>query len=426
MLAVLHQLESSQWLPADALQKLQYQQLELVLRHATAHSPYYRERWAGLLGSRAPATPESFAALPLLSRRDLQSQFDRLKCGQVPPHGGVGEAVTTGSTGTPVRVLKTELCLLMWDVMTLRDDAWHRRDLGGKLAMVRHGMPEGEFDNWGRATRGLTPTGPLVVMGIEHDVSAHLAWLHRQQPDYLMTHPSLLAEMLRQASANGMRPARLREVRTFGEPVTQELREHCRDAWGARIVDAYSTNEVGYIALQCPEHEHFHVQSEDLLVEILDDEGRPCAPGETGRVVVTTLHNFAMPLVRYDIGDYAEAGEACACGRGLPVIRRIAGRVRNMLVTADGRRYWPALGSRSIAQQAPVLQYQLAQRRLDLIEARLVTARPLDKGEEDALRQFFLSRLPPGLRLEFAYRESIPRGKGGKFEDFLSELADSL
>src|SRR6185295_14515719 len=99
--------------------------------------------------------------------------------------------------------------------------------------------------------------------------------------------------------------------------------------WGVGVVDVYSSEECGQIALQCPEHEQYHVQSESVLVEVLDDEGRPCAPGTIGRVVLTTLQNFAMPLIRYDIGDFAEPGPACPCGRALPVLTRIVGRVRN-------------------------------------------------------------------------------------------------
>ena len=83
----------------------------------------------------------------------------------------------------------------------------------------------------------------------------------------------------------------------------------------------YSCEEAGYIALQCPQAEHYHCQSESVLVEVLDDEGRPCTPGQVGKVVLTALHNFAMPLIRYENQDYAEVGPPCACGRGLPVKR---------------------------------------------------------------------------------------------------------
>jgi phenylacetate-CoA ligase len=135
------------------------------------------------------------------------------------------------------------------------------------------------------------------------------------------------------------------------------------------------------------------------------------------------LHNFAMPLIRYDIGDFAEAGPACACGRGLPVLRRIHGRVRNMLVTADGRRYWPFLGGYQAIREAPQLrQAQFAQIAPDLIEARLVASGPLTAEQEEGMRRRVLARLPPGMRMRIGYRDRIARGAGGKFEEFVCEL----
>ena len=169
-------------------------------------------------------------------------------------------------------------------------------------------------------------------------------------------------------------------------------------------------------------YEHYHVQSEGLVVEVLDDDGMPCAPGRVGRVVVTTLHNFAMPLVRYEIGDYAEPGEPCACGRGLPVLRRILGRVRNTLVTADGRRYWPIFSTRKLVDVAPILQHQFVQKEYDLIEVKLVTAVPLGPEQEAQMRRHILSQVPSGMRLRFTYTDTIPRNAGGKFEDFVSEV----
>lgn len=216
----------------------------------------------------------------------------------------------------------------------------------------------------------------------------------------------------------------LRQLRTFGEILDGETRRLCHEAWGIAVSDAYSAVEVGYIALQCSQHDHYHVQSEDVLVEILDEKrGGPCKPGELGRVVITTLHNFAMPLVRYDIGDYAEPGEPCACGRGLPVIRRIVGRVRNMLVTAEGKRFWVGLGSGTIPGIGPIRQYQFVQTALDHVEARLVVGAPLTPEQESRVRERVLHQLPAGFTVTLAYRDTIARGLTGKFEDFLCEIA---
>jgi len=427
MLALLFHLDRSQWLPLDQIRERQLQQLQVLVRHALATVPYYRERWANRYDAATPLTFERFADLPLLTRRELQEQFEHLKSRNVPPgHGGIKESQSSGSTGTPVRILKTQLSGLFWNAFNLRDHVWHRRDLRGKLATIRHGIPAGEFEHWGPATAGLVADGPSVVLGVRDSVETQLRWLEQQQPDYLMTYPSIAAELAKLVIDGENRFERLREVRTLGETLAPEVRELCREAWSVPVNDIYSAEEVGYIALQCPQHEHYHTLEEGVLVEVLDEQNQPCAPGQLGRVVVTSLHNFAMPLIRYELGDYAEPGEPCACGRSLPVLRRVLGRVRNMLVTAAGERYWPAFGARSFTQIAPVQQCQLAQIEYDLVEARLVTATALSPEQERGLRALIQSRLPAGFRVRFDYRDQIARGAGGKYEGFVCALPSGV
>ena len=205
--------------------------------------------------------------------------------------------------------------------------------------------------------------------------------------------------------------------------VSPALREQCRATWGVSIVDVYSSQEVGYIALQCPESGLFHLQSETMMVEILDDAGNPTPPGDVGRVVVTGLHNLAMPLIRYDIRDYAEPGEPCPCGRGLPTIRRVVDRLRNMLVLPNGDKRWPLTGFHDFRDIAPIRQYQLVQKSLDLIEVRFVVDRQLNVAEEDQLRAVIQNALGHPFEIFFRYVDEMPKTAGGKFEEFISEIS---
>jgi len=422
-LALQFQLERSQWLAPARLLELQLRQLDILLRHAHRTVPYCRERWAGVYDPGVPLTADAFAALPILSRQELQAHSEAM-CSADPPaaHGKGGYARTSGSSGRPVKVLKSGLTELMWRAFGLREHLWHRRDFSGKLAAIRQGVPQGEAEGWGAATEALA-TGRSATLPVGTDVRTQLEWLKQQKPDYLLTHPTNLAELARQSLKCGIRVPGLREVRTRGEMLPRETRDLCRKAWGIPVTDVYSSNEVGYIALQCPDHEHYHVQSEGIMVEVLNAQGKACNPGEIGRIVVTLLHNFAMPLVRYEIGDYAEAGPPCSCGRGLPVLSRIMGRVRNVLILASGERFWPSFAAHDIDRIAPVLQYQFVQKDYGLVEARLVTAGPLTESQEEALRRHFLGRLPAGFELRLVYCDEIPRSAGGKFEYFVSEVA---
>jgi phenylacetate-CoA ligase len=331
------------------------------------------------------------------------------------------ESSTSGSTGAPVRVLKTGLTDLMWRAVTLRDHVWHRRDLSAKLAAIRQGAPDQTGDNWGAATWGIN-TGPVAMLSMGRSADAQLDWLRAQRPQYLLTYPSNAAEIARRSMERREPLESLLEVRTLGELLAPETRELLGRAGDVPVIDMYSADEVGYIGLQCPANAYYHVQGESILVEVLDEHGAPCGPGETGRVVLTSLHNFATPLIRYEIGDYAELGPQCSCGRGLPVLRRVLGRVRNMLVTASGERYWPTFGLRSLSEAAPVRQAQFVQKSHSLVEARLVLEAPLTAEQSARVRERVLERLPAGFELRVLSVDSIERGAGGKFEDFLSEI----
>jgi len=210
----------------------------------------------------------------------------------------------------------------------------------------------------------------------------------------------------------------------MAEPLDLELENRLVSAWGVRVSDIYTSNECGQIAFRCREHNNLHVQSEGIFVEILDDRGARCAPGETGQVVLTSLHNLATPLIRYQIGDYATVGETCGCGRASPVIRQVLGRVRNLALSPDGRRYWPtALGKTRVI--AAIRQAQWVQTARDAIELRVVLDRPLTAAETQLAIDTVCKALGHPYRVEIVAVEAIARGPTGKFEEFLSLLDET-
>jgi phenylacetate-CoA ligase len=427
--ALLAQLERSQWWSADELREHQFAQLRPLLAHAYQTVPFYRRRFEDAGVDPERITPESWASLPLLTRTDLQTAGDTLKSIQVPAdHGTLSVKHSSGSTGMPVSVVVTALTHLFWTACNARDHLWHRHRLNDKLAAIRdtRGLhadyPDGAtFRAWGEAPAILGASGPAAVLSIATPVSQQLEWLARQHADYLLTYPSNLAELIRLSVERQVALPTLRGVLSISEVLRPELREACRRAWGLPITDNYSANELGYLALQCPEHEHYHVQSEVALLEVLDDAGRPCAVGEVGNVVLTSLHNYAMPLIRYAIQDFAEVGPPCPCGRGLPVLRRVVGRSRNLLTLPNGEKCFPVFSELRFAEIAPVRQCQIVQRSREELELRLIVARELTPAEEEKMREVTCRYLGK-FRIVFAYPTEIPRGAGGKFEDFLSEI----
>jgi phenylacetate-CoA ligase len=422
LLAILYQLHDSERWDAARLRDAQQSQLEALFTHARQHVPFYSAR----LPDAAPELGGAeWLRLPELTRSDLQGCRADLQARLVPTeHGRVAETRTSGSTGQPVSVLRTGLNQLLWEAFTLREHLWHKRDASLSKAVVRANgpparPPEGRrFDGWGRPYDRLWRCGPAFALDMTTDPAAQAEWLRKTRPAYLLTYPTNL-EALLDCFAERDAP-RMHQVICIGETTTADLQQRCKAILGAELVASYSSQELGYMALQCPDCGQYHVQSESVVLEVLAEDRTPCSPGKIGRVVVTDLHNFAMPLIRYAIGDYAEVGDPCSAGRGLPTLRRVLGRRRNMIVFPDGRRHWPLTGFHRFGDVAPIRQYQFVQHTRDHIEVRLVADRPLSKSQRDDLSQIILGSFGYPFRLSLRELEGpLPRSPGGKFEEFV-------
>lgn len=434
LLALQYQLEKTQWLSPEILSDLQLQQTASLLQHALNTVPYYQERhtvYDVLSGGQLDWA--AWRTIPLLEKKELQQSSDLFVSNAIPPgHLPLSAGVTSSST-TPVYNIKTRVTGLMWMACSLREHLWHEYVFGSRLAVIKYfndpatrSAQGARQDGWGQSTDMLLPGGNTVLFDIRHTIQEQMQWLTQQQPDYLVSYPSNLAALAEISITNNLKLKSLRSISTLGEILTPRHRQLFRDAWGVEAHDIYSSEEIGFMAVQCPTGEHYHVQSEHALLEVLDENGEPCKPGEVGRVVVTTLNNFAKPLIRYVIGDYAEAGSTCSCGRGLPVINRVIGRVRNMFFRPDGQSFWPVLANPEQefkAKRPAIRQYQYVQKSLDWIEIRIaIEDPPYPPDVESAIIRSLHKEYGYPFRITFAYLKQIPSNGREKYEEFMSEL----
>lgn len=428
LLGIQYQLAASERMPPEAIRSAQFRQLGALVDHCVAHAPYWAERLKPL-GHRVArrVAEDAWRSVPVLRRRELQAAGDALLAQADPP--GHGERVpfeTSGSTGAPVKGVHSRLALTLWNSIVLRDHLWHRRDLGLRFAAIRRTKPqrvgpEGKtVAGWSASLAAAFVNGPAFLFDTNQPAAAQATWLLETDPDYLHTQPSILHAIVQEAMARGRKPRALRSISTFGEMLPAATRALVRAEWGLPVEDIYSSVEVGFIALQCPAFEHYHVQSEMNLVEVLDAEGKPCRPGQVGEIVVTPLHNFAMPLLRYAIGDFAEVGPPCPCGRGLPVLARIVGRARNVMRRADGSVVRPPVDDLFKSLATGILQYQVVETSPRRLEIRVVSDAEIAAADVAAILANAAKVFGPGFAASVARVASIPRGEGGKYEDFVS------
>ena len=438
LLAVLGQLAESQFMTHEQLAMARRPQVEALMDHAGAQLPFWGERLkaAGLdpearnyAALTLPEWNERWASLPVLTRAEVQSLGDQLRVSKLPDgHGTVGESVTSGSSGRPVRIARSTLDYFYWQAFQLREHVWRGRDISGRFLSIlrddrRELMDESVhlrgMADWGPPASVVWPTGPSFLLDYRTPIRALIETICELEPDYLCTFPSLLLEILRHARGEGIELPPLMEAIGVGEASPPELAGLCREVWDAPLASTYTAAETGALAYQCREGGRWHLQSEKSIIEVLDTEGRPCAPGETGRVIVTPLHNFAMPLLRYEIGDLATVGEGpCACGRTLPVLDAIPGRARDLLMLPSGELRPPYYGHGAVMQVRSIRQHQVIQTSRNQVCIRLVVAQPLTREEEAHVIKSATDALGGAFTVSIEYVDEILRSPNGKFAEF--------
>ncbi|MFC1689898.1 phenylacetate--CoA ligase family protein [Pseudomonadota bacterium] len=425
-MSVLSQMHFIEKMPPGQQNRHQLRQIERVLRHAYDTVPYYRDKLTGIEHIPDGGLDETFfSAIPILTRSDIQTATTTLHSTRIPPeHGSVQIQRSSGSTGKPIEILTTALRKIIGMAHPLRAHYWHRRDVTRKNVNIRTAQQSGVKATPSRWS-ALPWSGPSQLLDINLPISELFEQFIAEDPSYVFSHPYTLMLLAERSRETGVLPRNLVEARSFGEAVSANVRQTLREVWNAPVIDTYSAGEIGIIAHQCPNNENLHVQVENVRVEILDPAGEPCKPGMIGRVVITTLHNFATPLIRYEIGDYAEVGEPCSCGRTLPVLSRILGRHRNLCVLKNGERFFPEIQS-DLKKFDHIRQFQAHQKTLDDIDLKIVAVRPFTDAEKDEVQAIVQKKFHYPFNVNIIEVDDIPRAANGKFEEFKSDLPEAM
>jgi phenylacetate-CoA ligase len=423
----------SQWLDPQQIEAVQLARLRALLLHCASHVPYYREQLRRLGCEPADiVTMESVRHLPVLDRAVFRARREEFAA-EALPHCSrvVGQQSTSGTTGIPISVAVTNVSKAWWLSLYLRDLDWCGVDPSRNRATIRPfekpNAPASRLSTgislpfWNESLHRLLETGTAHRLDMQQTVAMQLDWLARVRPDYLLSYPSNLALLGAALEAEGRRLDGLRLVQSIGEQMTPAQGERIGRQLGAPVRNTYSCVEAGYLASPCPDGHGLHVHAESVILEVLDDGGQPCGPGEAGRVVLTPLHNDASPMIRYEIGDRVTLGPyRCPCGRGLPLLREVEGKMRPSMIRGDGtRRSSTDIAVYLQAPTASVAQYRCIQSVPGQLRLEIVPAVGWGEIEANALKAFLAGFIGPGGSAELAVVAEIARTPGGKHRDIV-------
>ena len=411
---------------ADQWRDWQTWRLREVLEIAS-RAPHYAAAWsaADLDGSDiASFALADLDRLPLLDKEVVRRDPDATCPGGAPARGA-SAWYTSGSTGTPLTTYHDFNDFRRGLAMR---DARYETFLGithkNPRATVRGRIVVPDPDSNGpyhryNAVEKQTYLSPYHLG--PRTVSQYVAALRKHRPDWLDGYASSIHDLAFLSLSQGLDPPPLKAVVSCAEPTTERLREDVQAAFGCKATEDYGLVEECCAGLEC-EHGRMHLFPDAGFVEILDDDGVPCPPGEIGEIVATSFLREAQPFVRYKTGDLAAWGEQdCPCGREMPVIGAIEGRLDDVLVAADGRR----LGRLSTVPKhlQGVVLTQFVQERPGHVYVRVVAEGRLRDSVRDELRARLTQRLGSEFEVEISQVDTLERTSRGKIRSVVSSVA---
>jgi phenylacetate-CoA ligase len=416
----LREYERTQFLSPEAIRELQWQRLQALLAHAYAECPFYRARFeeAGLTPNDLRGL-EDLRALPVLDKRDIQERGGDMVARNWP-RGDLLPNQTGGSTGTPVSfyLSKTRKCSRA--AATLRHNRWAGWQVGDRAAVIWGAPRDRPADTWRGRWRGALLREPLwldTANVTEESLSEFHTALLRWRPRIIQAYARSAVLFARYLQGRGLTPHRPHALITSAEMLEADERRLLEDVFGCPVFNRYGCREVSVIASECPAHSGLHIMAEGLYLEIETPRG-PAAPGEMGSILVTDLLNHAMPLIRYRIGDLgAWARGVCPCGRGLPRLERVAGRVTDFLVGCDGRLVSGVFLATYVVAQRPSLgQVQILQRKAGAVTYRIKPGRDFQREADlEYLRMTTRRYLGLEAAIDSEIVAELPAEPSGKF-----------
>jgi len=417
------ELEKSQYLSSEEIRGIQLTRLKALLNHAYENVPYYRRRFeeAGV----KPADIKDIAdltRLPILTRSEVRENSSDLIAMDFPKQKMIPHA-TGGSTGEPLQFYITREKSAWGSAAAYRAYKWYGLELGDKVAYFWGSQRDLMAQRKARARlkNFLLRRTFLKVLDIsERDLEQFVQILIKFKPRAFIAYPSPLYIFARYVKTKGLTNIRPQLIITQGEKLFDFQRKLAEEAFCCPLFDFYGSQEVATMAVECPEHRGYHITAENVVLEFVRD-GKHVSPGEVGKILVTDLHNYAMPFIRYENGDLGmPLDEACSCGVNLPLMKSIEGRASDVLVIGD--KFITPVSLTTLFERMPISQYQVIQEVKDQIVVKIVRTKDYTKVHTEQLLKLLPMYLGGDVKIDVVFVDSIPPPPSGKHRFIISKV----
>lgn len=412
MIKYMAELKLHQRKSRKELSEIQLNKLKKMLTHSYNNVPFYRE-----LFIRENIDPdnikkiEDLQKLPVMTKRDIQANYDKILA--VGTNKDQCKLInTTGSTGIPLRVYSDKRALLYSSALIYFGFFESGLRLKDKMVELT-GIMENCSGTLIKKNMISTFDPPEKIMKM----------LRQYNADVLYSFPSIFKTLSN--SLNGeLSSLNTKLIFTHGETLTESNRELITSTFGTKVCNTYGSTEFNRLAFECSQHSGMHMLTDGAIIEIVKD-GQVVGPGEEGDIVVTGLYNYAMPFIRYNLGDIgilADYDEKCPCGRNWPLIKSIEGRSDDFLTLPSGRIISPR--TINVIEDIPgIVQYRTIQETRNRFVVQVVPGKDFSANSEGEIRrQIRLGCLGEDVNIEIVVVNELPRERTGKLRTIISHV----
>jgi len=414
-------LQRSQWLKKDQLAEIQARKLREMVSHAFQKVPFY-QRLHNAAGVEPGYTTNtrSIGKLPIITRQHFADASLEERTAVDTNLSSCTPITTSSTTGTPITTLE-ELRELSYRAALWLRFLWAFGVRPSHKVCMSIPGPGSLFFN-SKGLWGFVMKRKLRPLSLAADMNDHVKFFSKWKPDVLVAPPSYFRALITSEEEAGQ-SLPLKIAVTMGEMLDSSTRKLIGDTLHTEVFDAYGLNEVGGVAWECPTHSGYHIEVDSLVVEFLRD-GEPVTAGQSGELCVTSLYRKATPIIRYLVGDIATPlDDDCPCGRGLPLMKNIEGRVVDFILTKDGCYISPYTVMYVLEGVPGVAQYKVIQKGDYSIELLVKTSEmkgePVIQVLQQRCRQLF-GQMPVSIKLV----DDIKNPKGHKFRAVESQLTN--
>jgi phenylacetate-CoA ligase len=418
-------MEASQWWPAERLASFQAERLRAFLTDVAGHSPYYADvfRQRGFDPSALTSITD-LRQLPFLDKATIRAHTDAIRADDARD---LARFNTGGSSGEPLifyigKERVTHDVAAKW-----RATRWWGVDIGDPEIVVWGSPIElGAQDRVRLLRDALMRTELLPAFEMsEAKLDDFIARIRKRRPKMVFGYPSAISHIAAHAAKRGVALDDLgvKVVFVTSERLYDHQRTAIEAAFGCPVANGYGSRDAGFIAHQCPSGA-MHITAEDIIVEIIGNDGQPLPAGQPGEIVVTHLCTRDFPFIRYRTGDVGVLDDQpCACGRGLPVLKEIQGRSTDFVVAQDGT-VMHGLSLVYVVRDIPgVAQFKIVQESLELTRVYVCAGEGFDPAAGAVIQTGLKARLGHGVAVEVDLVDTIPAERSGKFRYVVSRVA---